>query len=266
MATDQQCLTIDRHNAIVIMTFNRPDALNAMNRELAAALLDALREAERDEAVRVIIITGAGRAFCAGQDVHELAMDFAESGPAAVGRQVRERYRPLILRLRAIEKPVIAAINGVATGAGLGIALACDLRIASEQATFVIAPYSIGLIPAVGTTVLLPAIAGLGKATHLLLRGERLSAQEALEAGLVEQVVPAEHLMTETLAVAERLVKLPAKAVGLTKRALNRAMLADLDAHLLYEAELQEIAAGTGDFLEGMAALREKRAPVFQGR
>ncbi len=263
---DPDHLIVSRHGAVTVITFNRPDALNAFNVDLATGLLNALREAERDAAVRAIAVTGAGRAFSAGQDVHELAREVDEHGPAAVGRQVRERYRPLILQLRRLEKPVIAAINGVATGAGLGVALACDLRIASDQASFVIAPFSIGLIPAVGTTALLPAVVGLGRATELALFGERVTAQHALSVGLVSRVVPAERLMEEALTEAERLAGLPTKAFGLTKRALNRAMLPDLEAHLAYEAALQEIAAGTEDFRKGLAALREKRTPVFQGR
>lgn len=262
----QNALVVDRHGAVEMITLNRPETLNALDGDLALALLKALQHAERDQAVRAIVLTGAGRAFSAGQDVHELAQVVAEDGPAAVGRQVRERFKPLILLLRAMEKPVIAAINGVTAGAGLGLALACDLRIASEEATFVMAPLSIGLIPAVGTTALLPAMIGLARAGELALLGERITAWKARDLGLVTRVVPSELLPENTLMEAGRFTVLPTKAVGFTKRAFNRAMLADLEEHLDYEADLQELAAGTEDFREGLCAMLEKRAAVFQGR
>lgn len=266
MTSQHESVILELNGATATITLNRPDALNAFDRDLALRLDAALRTVERDGAIRVVILTGAGRAFSAGQDVRELAAETLAHGPAAVGDQLRKRFNPIVVRLRSMEKPVIAAINGVTTGAGLGIALASDFRIAADTATFVLSPFGIGLIPAVGTTMLLPALVGLSRATELALLGERISAGQALEAGLVYKVTTAVDLMTEVTALADRLSELPAGAVGLTKRALNKAILPNLDAHLAYEAQLQEIAAGSADHAEGLAAVIEKRNPEFSGR
>jgi 2-(1,2-epoxy-1,2-dihydrophenyl)acetyl-CoA isomerase len=257
---------MERSGPVTTIVLNRPDALNAFDRELSLNLDAALDTAERDPEVRAVILTGTGRAFSAGQDVRELARETAELGPAAVGRQLRERFNPIVLRLRAMQKPVIAAINGVTTGAGLGFALASDYRIAGASATFVLAPLGIGFIPAVGTTYLLPAIVGLGRASELALLGERLSADQALEYGIISQLVPDEELQAVALAIAERFATLPTRAIGLTKSAMNHAMLPELARHLEREAELQEIAAATADHAEGLAAVIEKRKPTFTGR
>ena len=265
MTTIEQTIWMERDGAVLTITLNRPEALNAFDRMTIDRLGAALRTAERDAEVRAIVLTGAGRAFSAGQDLKELAGDIAQRGPRAVGDQVRERYNPVILRLRAIEKPVIAAINGVATGAGLGVALACDLRIASDEASFVLSPIGIGLIPGAGATALLPWVIGLAHASELAFTGDRIDAARALEIGLVHRVVPAAELTATSRQLADRLAALPTVAIGLTKRAFNRAVLPDLAAHLAYEAELQEIAAGTADHREGLAAALEKRRPTFSG-
>lgn len=265
MTSQEQTVVLAVEGAIATITLNRPDALNAFDRDLAQRLSAALRTVERDPRVRVIVLTGTGRAFSAGQDVRELARETSERGPAAVGEQLRERFNPIVLHLRAVEKPVIASINGVTTGAGLGFALACDYRIAASSASFVLAPLSIGLIPGVGTTALLPALVGLARASELALLGERISAAEALALGLVSRVVPDETLAPATRELAERFAELPTRAIGLTKRAFNRAALPRLAEHLEYEAQLQEVAAGTGDHREGLAAMTQKRKPVFTG-
>jgi 2-(1,2-epoxy-1,2-dihydrophenyl)acetyl-CoA isomerase len=266
VTSQHESVILELNGPLATITLNRPDALNAFDRDLALRLDAALRTVERDRAIRAVIITGAGRAFSAGQDVRELAAETAERGPSAVGDQLRERFNPIVLRLRSMEKPVIAAINGVTTGAGLGIALAADFRLAAETATFVLSPFGVGLVPAVGTTMLLPALIGLGRATSLALLGERITAEQANQAGLLYQVTTAGELMPEASALAERLIALPGGAVGLTKRALNKAMLPDLAAHLAYEAMLQEVAAGTADHAEGLAAVLEKRKPEFTSR
>ena len=266
LGNEHEMVVTDRNGAVATVTLNRPDALNAFDRELAAALDASLRAVEQEREIRAVIVTGTGRAFSAGQDVRELARETEASGPRAVGDQLRGRFNPIVIRIRTMEKPVVAAINGVTTGAGLGIALAADYRIAADSATFVVSPLGIGLIPAVGSTALLPAILGLGRASELALLAERITAEQALAVGLVSRVVPAADLMISAIATAERFAALPTKAIGLTKRAFNRAVFPDLAAHLTYEAGSQEIAAATADHREGLAAVLEKRKPSFTGR
>lgn len=266
MTSLEQSVVMERDGSIATLRLNRPDALNAFDRELAMRLDAALRTVGRDEEVRVVILTGNGRAFSAGQDVRELARETAENGPKAVGDQLRERFNPIVLGIRMMEKPVIAAINGITTGAGLGFALASDYRIAAESASFVLSPMGVGLIPGVGSSALLPAIVGLGRAAELALLGERITAAQALSFGLVSQVVPDDNLAAATMAVAERFAILPTRAIALTKRAFNHALLPDFANHLFYEAALQEIAASSADHAEGLAAKLEKRQPSFTGR
>ena len=229
---------------IAVITLDRPDARNAFDQVMAESLLAALKTVEKDESVRVVIITGHGDAFSAGQDIHELAAKEAQIGPRAAGDELRHRFAPIVLRIRSMAVPVLASINGVATGAGLGIALACDLRIAAETASFICAPQSIALIPGVGITWLLPRLAGFGAASELVLLGERIDAQRALELGLVDRVVAAGELTTATHDLAQRLIRQPASSLALTKRALNRSVFAGIEQHLAYEADLQEVAAG----------------------
>jgi 2-(1,2-epoxy-1,2-dihydrophenyl)acetyl-CoA isomerase len=265
MTIQEQTVVLERNGAVATIRLNRPDVLNAFDRDLAQRLDAMLRTVEKDSKFRAVILTGTGRAFSAGQDVHELQREENEHGPAAVGEQLRERFNPIVLRLRAIEKPVIASINGVVAGAGLGFALACDVRIAAESATFVLAPSSIGFIPGVGTSILLPALIGLGRAAELTLLGERITAALALDYGIVNRVVPDAALSETTNELAERASKLPTRTIGLTKRALNRSTLPRIAEQLEYEAQLQEIAAGTHDHREGLAAMLEKRKPTFTG-
>ncbi len=266
MTSPVQSVWIEYSGAVATVTLNRPDALNAFDKELAARLDAALRTVEREPRARAIVLTGEGRAFSAGQDVRELAREEEGAGPRAVGDQLRDRFNPLVLRLRTMEKPVIGAINGVTTGAGLGLALACDIRIASESAAFVLSPVGIGLIPGVGMTATLPAVIGWARASELAFLGERIDANRALEIGLVNRVVPAETLLPVAMELAERLAALPTRTIGLTKRAFNRAVFPDLREHLQYEASLQEIAAATADHREGLAALLEKRTATFTGQ
>lgn len=266
MTSMELSVRVRSEQSVTVITLNRPDSLNAFNRDMADRLEAALRTIERDDSCRAVIITGAGRGFSAGQDVRELQAETARDGPPAASEQLRLRFNPIVIRLRQLEKPVIAAINGVATGAGLGIALSSDIRIASESATFVLSPISIGFIPAVGSTALLPALIGLGRASEMAFTGERLSVDRALEIGLIQRIVPAESLMDEALAFAHRLSALPTKTIGLTKRAFNRAVFGDLNDHLAYEAHLQEIAASTTDHTEGLRAIIEKDSPAFSGR
>ena len=248
-------------DGVATITLDRPAALNSLEAGLKAELLRALRTAARDPAVRVVILTGAGRAFCAGQDLKErLAPD-----PTPLDVEVRERFNPIVIALRRLEKPVIAAVNGVAAGAGASLAFACDLRIAAQGATFVLAFGRIGLVPDSGATWLLPRLVGLGRATELMLLPDSIGADEALRIGLVNRVVPDAELAAEAGRLAAALAAGAPRALALTKRAIQRAQEAGFEASLDYEASLQGIAGRTADHAEGLAAFVEKRAPRFSG-
>ncbi len=256
-----ETLLYEKRDGVATVTLNRPRALNAFNREMNRELLDALRDGDRDKAVRCFVLTGAGdRAFCAGQDLK----DRAPERKGSLGESLRSRYNPIILAIRRTEKIVICAVNGVAAGAGCNLTLACDLRIASENARFIEAFVRVGLGPDCGGSYFLPRLIGLGKATEMFLLGEPLEAEDALRCGLVAKVAPAQELAAEARAMAERIARGP-RSTGLIKRALNRSMYGELEAQLEYEACIQEIAGRTSDYDEGVRAFTEKRAPVFTG-
>jgi 2-(1,2-epoxy-1,2-dihydrophenyl)acetyl-CoA isomerase len=246
---------------IATITLNRPEALNSLEGRLKAELQIAIRQAGRDSNVRVVILTGAGRAFCAGQDLKERL----QPDPTSLDDEVRERFNPIVSAIRLLDKPVIAAVNGVAAGAGASLAFACDLRIVSETASFVLAFGGIGLIPDSGATWLLPRLVGLGRATELMLLPDPLPAAEALRIGLVNRVVPAAELLAETGAMAATLAAAAPRALALTKRAIRRALESGFEDAIDYEASLQGIAGRTADHAEGMAAFVEKRPPRFTG-
>ena len=243
---------------IATITLDRPAARNAFDQVMAESLLAALKTAQRDDAVRVVVITGRGDAFSAGQDIRELQAKEAEIGPRAAGDELRYRFNPILLQLRAMSKPVIAAVNGVATGAGLGIALASDLRIAAESATFVCAPHAIALIPGAGTSWLLPRLTGFAAASELALLGDRIDANRALALGLVNWVVPDEDLRQQTHELADRLLRQPASSLALTKRALNRSVFAEFERHLIYEGDLQEVAAGDPEHIGRLQSMIDR--------
>ncbi len=250
----------EKRNGVATITLNRSQALNAFTPKMNAEFQDALKDADEDRSIRCFLITGSGRAFCAGQDLKGRTREQRGS----LGQSLRERYNPIIMRLRRSEKIALAAVNGVAAGAGCNLALACDLRIASQEAKFIQAFVRVGLAPDSGGSFFLPRLVGLSKAMELLLLGETVGAQEALRIGLVAKVVTAGELPNAARETAESLARGP-RSMGLIKRALNRALLPELEAQLEYEACLQEIAGRTADYDEGVRAFLEKRAPVFKG-
>ena len=248
-------------DGILTITLDRPDALNAFDRAMKEELLGALKAAERDAAVRVLIITGAGRAFNAGQDLKERQ----EPGASDLASELRQRYNPLILQMRRLEKPIIAAVNGVAAGAGCSLVLACDLVIAAEDARFIEAFARIGLVPDTGSTWFLPRLMGSARAAEMMFLAEPLQAADAERLGLVNRVVPADRLMDEARELAGRLAAAAPLALALTKRAIDRGLRSDLASQLDYEAQLQSIAGSSRDHAEGLAAFVEKRPPRFSG-
>ena len=250
---------VARDGAVQTITLNRPDVLNAFNRALHAGLRDALKEA-RDPDVRAVVITGAGRGFCAGQDLTE----FQEAPD--VGGSLRETYHPNVLAIRALEKPVIAAVNGACAGAGLSLACACDIRIASDSAAFVPGFVGIGLVPDAGGTYFIHRLLGAPRAFEWMSSNRRLSAAEAHAWGLVSEVVEADALAARAAELASTYAALPTRAIGMTKRLFDHADTATLEEQLEMEAQLQAAAAQTEDFREGVAAFVEKRPPRFSGR
>jgi 2-(1,2-epoxy-1,2-dihydrophenyl)acetyl-CoA isomerase len=254
-------LRVETDGSVATLTLDRPASLNALTVPVKIALREALESIAADRAVRAVILTGAGRAFCAGQDLAE--REQPEAAPLEV--EVRERYNPIIRALRSLGQPVIAAVNGVAAGAGASLALACDLRIAAEEARFILAFGRIGLVPDSGATWFLPRIVGAAKAAELALLNDPVDAAEALRLGLVSRVVPGEQLMPEVRVLADRLAEGAPRAIALTKRALQRSLTLSLDEALEAEADAQGIAGASADHAEGLAAFREKRPPRFTG-
>ncbi len=256
-----ETIIVEKETGVATITLNRAQALNAFVPEMNKELLDALREAERDTSVRCLMITGAGRAFCAGQDLKGRTPDQKGS----LGASLREKYNPLIRQIRQSEKIVLAAVNGVAAGAGCNLALACDLRVASEEAKFIQSFVRVGLAPDSGGSFILPRLVGISKAMELLLLGDAVDAQEALRIGLVARVFPAAEFTQSAREIAEKIAQGP-RSLGLIKRAVNHAMMPQLESDLDYEAHLQEIAGRSADYDEGVRAFLEKRAPVFKGK
>jgi 2-(1,2-epoxy-1,2-dihydrophenyl)acetyl-CoA isomerase len=254
-------LRVEVDSPVATITLDRPEALNALTIPMKVALLGALPRLAADRSVRAVILTGAGRAFCAGQDLAE--RDEPDAAPLDV--ELRERYNPIVRALRSMDQPVIAAVNGVAAGAGASLAFACDLRIAAEEARFVLAFGRIGLVPDSGATWFLPRLIGAARAAEIALVGDPIDAAEAVRIGLVSRVVPGVSLAAEARALADRLAEGAPLAASLTKGALRRSWSIDLDQALEDEAMLQGIAGASADHAEGLAAFREKRPPRFTG-
>jgi 2-(1,2-epoxy-1,2-dihydrophenyl)acetyl-CoA isomerase len=251
----------EQRDKVTKITLNRPDKFNSFNREMALQLQDALDKAARSPEVRAILLTGNGKAFCAGQDLAE-AMD--PNGPG-IKKIVEEHYNPIIKKLRAIEKPVICAVNGVAAGAGANIALACDIVIAGVSVNFIQAFSKIGLIPDSGGTFFLPRLIGFGKASALMMLGDKVAATDAEKMGMIYKVVEDVSLENEAFDIASTLADLPTRGIGLTKKLMNESMFNSLEKQLEAEGREQVIAASTYDYNEGVNAFLEKRKPVFKG-
>lgn len=244
------------------ITFNRPEKYNSFTRELALSMQDALKQCRDNEAIRCIIITGAGKAFCAGQDLGEVTQE----NPPSLSTIISEHLNPIIRLIREIEKPILAAVNGVAAGAGANVALACDITVAAPKANFIQAFSKIGLIPDSGGTFFLPRLVGLQRAAAYMMLGEKVSAQEAERVGMIYKVLEDENFMDAAIALANQLAQMPTRGLGLTKRALNQALTNDLDRQLAVEEQLQSSAGLTEDYNEGVSAFLEKRTASFKGK
>ncbi|HRD54497.1 MAG TPA: 2-(1,2-epoxy-1,2-dihydrophenyl)acetyl-CoA isomerase PaaG [Flavobacteriales bacterium] len=247
-------------DGVASLTLNRPDKLNSFDRQMSQELIDALDRCASDPAIRAVLITGAGRAFSAGQDLAEAI---------APGTKIEDilttQYNPIVRRIRALKKPVVGAVNGVAAGAGANIAYACDLTLAAESANFIQSFINIGLIPDSGGTFTLPSLVGMQRAFGQMILAPKVSATQAEALGMIWKAVPDAELMNEATALAKKLAAMPTKAIALTKEALNRSQGSTLDRQLDVENELQTIAGASHDYNEGVKAFLEKRKPTYKG-
>lgn len=259
-------IRVEVEGGVATLTLDRPDVLNALNDDLGTVTLAAVRDAAADEGVRCIVLTGAGRAFSSGEDLGALAGSYERGEPPPLGKTLTDRYNPLIRAIRSAPKPVMAAINGVAAGAGASIALACDVRIASEHAKLVLAFIKVGLVPDSGALWFLTKAAGSATAWRIASTGDPVGAEEALGLGLVDQVVPADEFESTWRAAASRLAAGPTRAYALTKSLVQSAAQVSLDRQLDLEVAAQTAAGMSQDHLEGVAAFLEKRKPNFRGK
>ncbi len=255
-------IQFEKIEAVAKITLNRPEKYNSFVREMALELQNILDECSQDKTVRSILITGAGQAFCAGQDLKE-AID--PEGPE-IEEIVRQHYNPIIQKIRKIRKPVIAAVNGVAAGAGANLALACDIVVASQSANFIQAFSKIGLIPDSGGTYFLPRLIGLPIATALMMTGESVSAEKAEQMGMIYAVYEDAEFGTKAFELARSISEMPTKGLGYTKRLLNHSLINSLEDQLDLEADTQALSAKSEDHKEGIQAFLEKRSPVFSGK
>jgi 2-(1,2-epoxy-1,2-dihydrophenyl)acetyl-CoA isomerase len=259
-------LRVERDGAVTVLTLNRPDVLNAFDEPLTEALNASLVDCGADTAVRAVVITGAGRAFSAGQDLDDRLAMIGKGGDVHLGNELRRRYHPAIAAIREMRKPVIAAVNGVVAGAGLGLAIACDIRVAASSASFRPAWGRVGLVPDAGSAFFLPRLVGWGRALDMVLTGEPVAADEALRVGLVTRVWPDTDFAAKWRELAQTLANGATEAFALTKEGLNAAMARGFAEFLDHEAELQDRAGRTHDYAEGVRAFSEKRPAKMEGR
>lgn len=258
-----QSILKEIQNGVVTLMLNRPEVFNSFNREMALLLQEELDACAQDDTVRAIIITGNGKAFCAGQDLKEVTDPDLNPGFKKI---LEEHYNPIITKIRAIEKPIVAAVNGVAAGAGANIALACDIVIAHEKVSFIQAFSKIGLVPDSAGTFFLSRLIGFGKASALMMLGDKVSATDAEKMGMIYKVTSLEEFESTVTTTAVTLAQMPTKALGMTKRLLNKSMSNTLEQQLDLESKLQIEAAQSEDYAEGVAAFVEKRKPNFKGK
>jgi len=259
---NENSILLKVENKIAHITLNRPKVFNSFNREMALRLQSILDDCETNDEVRAIVLTGNGKAFCAGQDLKEVTSPEHNPGFKKI---LEEHYNPIIFKIRTIEKPIIAAVNGVAAGAGANIALACDVVIADEKASFIQAFSLIGLIPDSAGTFFLPRLIGFQKASALAMLGDKVSAEEAERIGMIYKFVPSDDFKNEIDSVAAKLANLPTKALGLIKKTFNKSLTNNLEEQLALESKNQIKAAGSDDYAEGVSAFMEKRKPNFKG-
>jgi 2-(1,2-epoxy-1,2-dihydrophenyl)acetyl-CoA isomerase len=257
---DFNTLQYENKNGVTTITLNRPDRFNAFNNEMSYELQDALKAVKRDKECRVVVLTGAGKAFCSGQDLKDIAGEKRN-----LSESLYKRYNPIIKAMRNLEKPIICRQNGVAAGAGCSLVLACDFVVADERANLIEVFVNVGLVLDSGSSYFLPRVVGSNKAFELATMGTKVSAQQAFDWGMINRVVPTEKLDEEVDKVASYYAKAPTKAIGMMKKMLNKSTTSSLDEMLQYEAYCQEIAGNTNDYKEGVAAFNEKRKPEFTG-
>ena len=256
-------IIVEIKNSVAYITLNRPEVFNSFNREMALRLQETLDMCEADDDVRAIVLTGNGKAFCAGQDLKEVTSPELNPGFKKI---LEEHYNPIITRIRSIKKPVIGAINGVAAGAGANIAIACDIVVAHEKVSFIQAFSLIGLVPDSGGTFFLPRLIGFQRALALAMLGDKISSEDAERMGMIYKVLPFEPFEEEVKQLALKLAGMPTKALGLIKELFNTSMTNDLEAQLALESKLQIRAAQTSDYAEGVDAFVSKRKPRFEGK